>query len=259
MLREDYQREKSKNTSVAASAESSTVQLEGERNAAMAEAEDLRQQLAASLADVEVARSDTNRVMTGNNNLQGALEALQGEREAELSMLEEQRMEADEATAAAHAATLAATHEANTAHIREIQQASDEALKKTMEEQKQLEAKLETFRAENVQMRRSLDEAIHRLQTTQEDVIDRTLMKNILLDWLMKTNAKEKKPILEVMASVLHFTEEEKQKVHIDDRHIALGKVMGPFPPSKADMQHLEGDNVREKWVNFLLAETDDD
>jgi hypothetical protein len=134
-----------------------------------------------------------------------------------------------------------------------------------MNEVEQLEAaKLEKYRMENIQMRRSLDEAISRLQTTQEDVIDRTLMKNILLDWLTKTSSKEKKSILEIMASVLHFTDQEKERVNIDGSTFALRKaVMGhiaaPLPASKADMEHLEGDNVRDKWVNFLLAETNDD
>lgn len=261
MLKEDYQREKAKKNSVTASAESNTAQLEGERDEALAEVHDLQQQLGAALADVEVARSDTNRVMTGNNNLQSALEAFQSEREAELSMLEEQRVESEEATAAAHAMALQATREANEAQVRETQQAADAAIKNTMDEVKQLEAQLETYRSDNVQMRRSLDEAINRLQTSQEDVIDRTLMKNILLDWLTKTGSKEKKPILAVMGSLLHFTEEEKEKVHIDEGHHALEKFMdsvaAPLPPAKADMEHLDGDNVREQWVNFLLAETD--
>lgn len=111
-------------------------------------------------------------------------------------------------------------------------------------------------------LRRSLDEAIHRLQTSQEDVIDRVLMKNILLDWFSKTG-KGKKDVLALMASVLHFTEEEKDAIHIGDHSGALGKVVGavaaPLPPSAADIDHLEGDTVREKWVNFLLAEAGDE
>ena len=35
--------------------------------------------------------------------------------------------------------------------------------------------------------------------------------------------------------------------------------VAAPLPPSRADMEHLEGDNVREKFLSFLMAETDDD
>ena len=167
------------------------------------------------------------------------------------------------ATAAAHAAALEATHEAHQAQIREIQDAADVALQNAKEEIRKLETKQKELLSENVQMRRSLDEAIHRLQSTQEDVIDRTLMKNILMDWLTKTGVKERKDILELMASVLHFTEEEKEKVHINTPvGGALGKVVGsvaaPLPPSKADVEHLEGDNVREKFFNFLMAETDD-
>lgn len=107
-------------------------------------------------------------------------------------------------------------------------------------------------------LRSSLDEAIQRLQMSQEDVIDRSLMKNILLDWHQR-RGQSKQQVLELMASVLHFTEEEKSKVHIGESG-TLGKVMGavaaPLPPAALNVDKLEGDNVREKWVNFLLAET---
>ena len=103
-----------------------------------------------------------------------------------------------------------------------------------------------------------MDEAIHRLQRSQEDVIDRSLMKNILLDWNSK-HGKGRKDVLEVMASVLHFTEEERDKMGIGHGPGTLGKVVNavtaPIPPPSHSIDKLEGDNVREKWVNFLLAE----
>ena len=111
-------------------------------------------------------------------------------------------------------------------------------------------------------LRRSLDEAIQRLQTSQEDVIDRVLTKNILLDWFSK-HGKGKREVLAVMASLLHFTEEEKDAIHIGDGSGTFGKVFhavaAPFPPSAANIEHLDGDSVREKWVNFLLTEVGDD
>lgn len=65
------------------------------------------------------------------------------------------------------------------------------------------------------------------------------------------------------MASVLHFTEEEKDAIHIGDHSGAFGKVVGavtaPLPPSSADIHHLEGNTVGEKWVSFLMAEAGDD
>jgi transcription initiation factor IIE alpha subunit len=263
MLQEDRERERAKIQSYAQTNSANSAQLEAYRDALVAEAQDLKRQLAAAHADVEIARADTHRVMTANTNLQSALEAFQSEREAELALLEEQKLATEEATAAAHAAAIQATLEVNEAEILQIKRLADEQIIRTMEEVRKLEEKNERYRLDNVQMRRSLDEAIQRLQATQEDVIDRTLMKNILLDWLTKPNAKEKRQVLELMANVLHFTEEEKEKVHVDEGGGALERVIhsvaAPFPPSKADVEHLEGENVRDKWINFLLAETDDD
>lgn len=257
MLKEDHSREKAKIQTVAASAESSTVQLEAERDEALAKVHDLQIQLSAAMADLHVAKSDAERIMQANTNLQSALEAFQSERDAEMAMMEENQRERERALAAKHVAILDATHEANQAEIRQIQQVSDAALLNSMEEIKKLEDKLEKYRVENVQTRRSLDEAIKRLQATQDDVIDRTFMKNILLDWLTKNDRKEKVQVLEIMASLLHFTDAEKEKVHIDDGGGSLRKLVIP-PPPKVDLESLEGDNVREKWVNFLIAEADD-
>lgn len=258
MLKEDHSREKAKIQTVAASAESSTAQLEAERDEALAKVQDLQIQLSAAVADWDVAKSDAERIMQANANLQSALEAFQNERDAEMAMIEEHQREREKGLAAKHAAILDATHEANQAEIRQIQQVSDAALKNSMEEIKKLEDKLETYRIENIQTRRSLDEAIKRLQATQDDVIDRTFMKNILLDWLTKNDRKEKVQVLEIMASVLHFSDAEKEKVHIDDGGGgSLRKLVVP-PPPKVDLETLEGDNVREKWVNFLIAEADD-
>jgi regulator of replication initiation timing len=264
MLKETKQRETAKIQSVAESAATNSVQLEAQRDALLAKVQDLERQLAAAVADVGVAHSDTQRVLTANANLQHALEAFQSEREAELSLMDEQRLSAEKASVAAHAATMEATHAANEAHVREIRAEFDQHMDQVFSEVKGLEQKNERLCLDNVQMRRSLDEAIQRLQATQEDVIDRAFMKNILLDWLTKPGAKERRQVLEVMANLLNFSEHEKDRVHIDADAAtgALGRVVGtvaaPLPPSKADVEHLEGDNVREKWVNFLLAETDD-
>jgi hypothetical protein len=56
MLRETLNA-RNRKKSFAASAESSTAQLESERDVAQAGVQDLRQQLSAALADIEVARS----------------------------------------------------------------------------------------------------------------------------------------------------------------------------------------------------------
>jgi hypothetical protein len=264
MLREERDRERAKKESFVQSAMSSNTKIESERDTALSDAQDLKQQLTAALADLQIAKADVARITTGNNNLQAALETFQDERHAEMGLLDEQRREAEEAIACANQAVVDALRQAHSTEMKQIQNAADMAVKNSMNEMSILEARVEKSRSENSQMRRSLDEAIHRLQTSQEDVIDRVLMKNILLDWCTMKDKNKRHQVLELMASVLHFNEDEREKVnltHMDIESVrskVVGALAAPLPPSKADVDHLEGDNVREKFLNFLLAETDD-
>jgi hypothetical protein len=265
MLKEENNREKSKNNSLVDSAMSSRTQIESERDTALSEFRDAKQQLAAALGDLEISRADNTRIMTANNNLQSALEAFQDERQAEMGMIDEQRREAEEGVKSAHATATSALKQIHEAEMYEIQKAGDKAVKNLMHEMELLENDMEKLKSEKNQMRRSLDEAIHRLQSTQEDVIDRNMMKNILVDWCTLNDQKKREQILQLMANLLHFSEDEREKVHLTStshRNSVGSRVVGalsaPLPPSKADVEHLEGSNVHEKWVNFLMAETDD-
>uniref|UniRef100_A0A7S0TDE5 GRIP domain-containing protein n=1 Tax=Pseudo-nitzschia delicatissima TaxID=44447 RepID=A0A7S0TDE5_9STRA len=264
MLREERNRERTKNQAVMDSAMSSRTQLETERDNALSELRDSKQQLAATLGDLEISRADYSRIIMANENLQSALEAFQDERRAEMEMIDEQRRESEEALKSAHATATSAMKQIHENEMYEIQKASDNAVKNVMHEMELVEGNLEKLKSENNQMRRSLDEAIHRLQTTQEDVIDRNVMKNILLDWCTLNDKTKRHQVLQVMANLLHFSEEEKEKVHLTSKSLdsvrtrVVGALAAPLPPSKADVEHLEGSNVHEKWVNFLMAETDD-
>ena len=262
MLREKHARENNEIKQKAASAENNQSQIERERDEAILELQALRQQVAAAEADLAIARSDAERIMAANENLQSALEAFQNEREAELGLFEEQRLESEGHLKAAHEAAMEATKEVHRSQIREVQAAADAEIRAAMATTQQWQKTAEEYRVDNAQMRRSLDQAIQRLQATQEDVIDRQVIKNILLDWLTKSDAHQKRQVLELMASLLHFTDEEKSRVHIQEGSELLEKVVHavavPLPPTKVDLEHLEGDTVREKWVNFLLGETDD-
>lgn len=264
MVREERDRERAKSHSVVQSTITSHSQVESERDTALAEVRDLKQQLTAALADLDIARADQERIMIANANLQAALEAFQDERQAEMNMLEEQRMDAEEAINSAHAAAVEALKQTHAEEIRQVQYAAEERVKQAMDQVTDLKAAMHKLKSENAQTRRSLDEAIHRLQTTQEDVIDRTLMKNILLDWCTMKDRDKRHQVLQLMASVLHFTDEEKESVHLTHMDIesvrakVVGALAAPLPPSKASLEQLQGDNVSEKWVNFLLSETDD-
>ena len=264
MLREERDRERAKNQSVVKSTITSHSQVESERDTALAEVMDLKQQLTAARADLDLARVDQERIMTANTNLQSALEAFQDERQMETNMLDEQRLEAEEAVKSAHEAAMEVLRQTHAEEIRKVQYAAEESVKKVMGQVTDLKAALNKLKTENTQTRRSLDEAIHRLQTTQEDVIDRTLMKNILLDWCTMKDKEKRHQVLQLMASVLHFNDEEKEKVHLTHVDIDsvrakfVGALAAPIPRSKASLEALQGDNVSEKWVNFLMSETED-
>jgi len=264
MLKEERNRERMKKQAVMDSALSSRTQLETERDNALSELKDTKQQLAATLGDLEVSRADYSRIIVANENLQSALEAFQDERRAEIGMIDEQRRESEEAVKSAHATATSALKQIHENEMYEIQKASDNAVKNIMHEMELVEGNFEKLKSNNHQMRRSLDEAIHRLQTTQEDVIDRNVMKNILLDWCTLNDKSKRHQVLQVMANLLHFSDDERDKLHLTSKSLdsvrakVVGALTAPLPPSKADVEHLEGSNVHEKWVNFLMAETDD-
>lgn len=258
LLKEERDREALKASTLQESKESNQAVLTAELNAARAEVLDLQQRLAALQADLDVAKADKDRAITASSNLQRAMEAFESERDAELEILEESRKSAEEAMLAAHELALQALKKDNNRIIEEMQIASNKAIKNMMDEIKDMERKQEEYLRENVNLRRSLDEAIQRLHSKEEDVIDRSLMKNILLDWHSKSG-KAKRDVLTVMSSVLHFTEEEKEKCGLIESQHAISKVVGtlapPLNPAAKSPEELDGDSIREKWVSFLLAE----
>ena len=263
LLKEERDREVKKVLSLQESKESNQAVLTAQRDAAKAQVLDLEQRLAASQADFQVAKTDYDRSIIASSNLQTAMEAFEIEREAEFELLGENRISTEEAMTAAHELALETTRKENDRIIQEAQVASNKAVTNMMEEVKGMEHKQEEYRKENVNLRRSLDEAISRLQSKEEDVIDRALIKSILLDWHSKSG-KAKRDVLMVMSSILHFDEKEKQKCGLTSgpHNSISGRMVDtlapPFPTSGTSPEDLDGDNIREKWVSFLLSECGD-
>lgn len=148
--------EKAQKESAMSSAASNQANVEAERDAALAHCRDLDHQLTAALADVEVARADTDRALLGNANLNKALAAFQAERDAEMALWEEQHHSQEEATAAAHAAALEATHAANESKMREVKGASDRAVKAIQSEVSVMQSQLEVSFLVGVEARNHL-------------------------------------------------------------------------------------------------------
>lgn len=262
MLEEERLRERSALESAQDKTSEDYAQVLNERDAANATVRNLEQQLVAARADLELAHTDRDRAVTANDNLTMALEAFQSERESEISLLTEQRIADEEAVKAAHQASLEAMKEANAAQMRDVQYAADKSVQNQLAEMDRMETDLLECRRESSNLRKALDEAIARLQTSQEDVIDRNLIKNVILDWHGK-RGKEKRDVMILLGSILNFNEDEKDKALIGEGPGALHKVYdavaAPLPPAKLNVDKIEGETVRDKWVSFLMAETGDD
>lgn len=293
MLEEERRREKSALESAHEKTSEDHALVLSERDALKAQVSNLEQFLAAAQADLDLANTDCSRALLANENLQRALEDFQSERDAEITLLTDQQKASEEAIAASHAASLEAMREANAADMRDVQYAADKSVQNALAEMDKMEATIHVSafiynigfstlcgvswkilpyycfmrrkkecRKDNLNLRKALDEAIARLQTNQEDVIDRSLIKNIILDWHVK-KGKAKRDVMILLGSILHFTEDEKDKAFIGEGPGTFDKVVGavaaPLPPAKLNVDKIEGDTVREKWVNFLLAETGDE
>lgn len=143
MLEEERIREKSALETAHEKTSEDHAQVLSERDAAKAQVRDLEQLLAAAQADLDLANTDRNRSLMANENLQRALEDFQSERDAEIALLNEQRVGAEEAIAAAHAASLEAMKEANAADMRDVQYAADKSLQNSLAEMDKMEATIQ--------------------------------------------------------------------------------------------------------------------
>lgn len=143
MLEEERRREKSSLESDHEKISTNHAIVLSERDATKAQVRDLEQFLAAARADLDLANTDRDRALMASENLQRALEDFQGERDAELALLLEQRVTAEEAIAEAHVASLDATREANAAEMRDVQYAADKSLQNSLVEMDKMEATIQ--------------------------------------------------------------------------------------------------------------------
>lgn len=99
-------------------------------------------------------------------------------------------------------------------------------------------------------LQRTLATTVESLQHSSRDVIDRTLMANLLVQYFQRKKSKE---ILALIARMLQLTDEQMIVVGlrgapVDLVNTLLTTVIGPTAPVQ-----VEGDNLAELWVNYLI------
>lgn len=139
-----------------------------------------------------MARRDLEGSEVAMGNMHVAMQNLQGERESEIKMMEQQAEEERTAEREAFEGRLEALAEVHDSNVAEVRAAHKKEMRIEKDKLETLNFKYEEKMTENVGLRRSLDEAIKRLQASQEDIIDRVLMKNILLDWHGKSGEERR-------------------------------------------------------------------
>ena len=143
MVEEERKREKTALESVQSKTSEGYTLVLSKRDAAKAQVQNLEQLLAAARADLELAQTDRSRAITANENLQRALEDFQGERDAEIALLSEQRVDNEDAIAAAHTASLEATREAAASEMRDVQFAASKSVQNTLAEMDKMETTIQ--------------------------------------------------------------------------------------------------------------------
>jgi predicted translin family RNA/ssDNA-binding protein len=143
MLEEELRREKSALESANEKTSEDHAVVITERDALRARVSNLEQLLVAARGDLELANTDRDRALMANENLQRALEDLQCERDAEISLLAEQQRASEDAIVDAHAASMEATREAYAAEMRDVQYAADKSVQNALTEMDNMESTIQ--------------------------------------------------------------------------------------------------------------------
>ncbi len=128
---------------------------------------------------------------------------------------------------------------------------------------------------EKKKMQKQLNEALNQLGETKGDVVDRPLVTNLIVNYFERNRSRE---VLGLIARILLFTDEQKENVGLKvpptskiisslfNTIITGGGMIAPTDSSDPLRQHatpskpkVEGNNLAELWVNFLIAESEQD
>jgi len=115
------------------------------------------------------------------------------------------------------------------------------------------------LQSEKRKMQKTVEGAIAQLRNTQEDVVDRALVANLLVSYF---NKKRSRDVMDLIAKILQFDDDQKVACGLKVGTIGFRHTVGNIfknivnsavsnPPAE-----VEGDNLAELWVNFLLEET---
>ncbi len=198
------------------------------------------------------------------SNLQSILEKIQTDHDSEKRRL---NREVEEAQALADQAGNS---------LKKVQALEEQLLQKDSllsefkKELKSLRKYTVKIENDNADIRKTLQATISRLENFSEDenFVDRRLAIQLLVAYVEGKRAK--KEVLELMAKILHFSDEDKVKVGLvaskqpkSSVFSSIVSIITPRVPEPSESPKFnpnldENANLADLWIDFLMSETED-
>ncbi|XP_067640917.1 thyroid receptor-interacting protein 11 isoform X2 [Eurosta solidaginis] len=91
-------------------------------------------------------------------------------------------------------------------------------------------------------------------ESNQSDKIEKSLIKSLLIGYVVSSNPNDKTQVLRMISSVLDFTQSESDKVGLNKQQSSwLGAILGNGPGAQGDRSK---DNLVQAFVQFLEQES---
>lgn len=207
-------------------------------------------------AEQRLMQQEINLRMQEINNLNDALAHIDAEHQGQLQALRRQIQDVNNAKEEYAKSYASQQAEGWKKSLMEVQKHAQQLTRQLEDQELFHRQHLLQLNQEKQQMQKSLENAIQRLQNTSQDVIDRTLMANLFVQYFQRKKSKE---VLSLIARVLNLTDEQLiivglRGAPVDIVNTLLTSVIGPTAPVQ-----VEGDNLAELWVNYLINQASAD
>lgn len=259
-LRSDYHASESSATSRISTLESDVAGLRQQLATCEAEKYDVEARLEAARSDVMIARHDLSLRSQELENLHAAISSMEKEHEGRMRAARLDQQGKLEALEEEWARKLEGEKEFYLQDVEFYKQRVEE-WEERVQDERLLRRKMEIeMSAEKSNMHNTLKEALDKLQHSQEDTVDRTLVKNLVVTYIRQKRSKE---ILSLISRILGFTDEDRVEVglQVSEGSIVTSLFQNLWSPLSSNMAapkrtELTGDNLAELWQNFLIQES---
>merc|ERR1712032_473340 len=252
VLREEIKREKEIIQTRILSNSSFIEKIIEEKDAANYKSFDLEQKLAVLSADYSVIKADFQRTLKSNANLQRAQESFQSDHEAELAHFVKSRKSSRNKIKIANEASLLELKNENKILLIEIEKLLEKNMTNVISELRKTEKKIEKYRIDYVNMYCNPKEEFFCLQNSKYNIINRSLMKTIFIDWYLKKGKARHNAML-IISNLLQFTKDEKVILGIGEnseknRLSFVSAFVPGFFRRVNSCDQVKGNNIGEKW-----------